>query len=219
MNQVMVNTDNTKKTQAPCFGNMPRGVALRNELANYTHSVEGLESANSYVPVVSEDGNSDCPFAGKLYRQKEEAEAEVLECVHVLNRYLSVLKAEKERHENELDTLKQDRKKLNRKEPSESYEKAIRIEEENIRSAQEDMDAVSVTILRIDAAMEISKKKKYPTQEQEDESSSTTENIFTILEAPNQNPEQEDTENELDDLITLGPLDQKEAEEELEEDE
>lgn len=101
--------------------------ALDSHLANVMHLVEKLESKTHQLPIVDENGESECSFAEQLFAQKEEAAAKVREEVRTLEDLREFMDKEVSRLRRNLLTIDRDISRLETPEAQEGYREAQRV--------------------------------------------------------------------------------------------
>jgi len=156
--------DNVTKDSPDDMSNateVPRGLQLQNELQSISSHIKKLESALA-LPEVNEDGSSECHFAESLYAKKEELEEHVTHDLEKLKRYAKVLDNEIKRCRRNLAQIQADGGNLNLKETSEHYSYATDAQQQQLQSAIEDKDAVSVVLSKAQAVLNVSRTRKYP---------------------------------------------------------
>ena len=200
------NNDNVTKENPDERSNIidvPRGRQLRDELKNISSRTKELESALA-LPEVNEDGSSECPFAEDLFAKKEAIEGQVANDLKKLNRYAKVLDYEIKRCQRNLTKIQADGSKLNLQEASGHYSQAADAQQQQLQSAIEDKDAVSVVLSKAQAVLNVSRTRKYPGKKPQ-------ERPFPMptFGAPGSTCIQSSTGKpggELGGLISLGPL-------------
>jgi hypothetical protein len=158
------NNENVTKDSPDDMSNaneVPRGRQLQDELKSISSHIKELESALA-LPEVNEDGSSECPFAQSLYAKKEELEEQVTHDLEKLKRYAKVLDNEIQRCQRNLAKIQADGGKLNLLETSEHYSHAANAQQQHLKSAIEDKDAISVVLSKAQAVLNVSRTRKYP---------------------------------------------------------
>ncbi len=103
------------------------GLKLESLGTYITHVEEVLDelvSMATQLPIVDEEGNSECPFAEELYAYKEEAVELVKEECKDLKPYLEIVEEEIERCRKNLDQIQKDENNLELYETKEQYDLA-----------------------------------------------------------------------------------------------
>ena len=127
--------------------------------------VKELESVVSSLPYVSADGSSECGWAESNYNRKEDLEKEVRGKINQLANYLMWFDAEMLRCRERLKKIQADYAKLNHQEPQDCYARAVRDEQDRSRRIQDDRDSVSVVLTKVKAVVAMSRKRKFPGKE------------------------------------------------------
>jgi hypothetical protein len=183
---------------------VPSGNQLKNELDSMSGHTDKLESAMA-LPHVDEDGNSECPWAERLYAKKEELEVQVTNDVEKMKCYSKGLNKEKQRCERNLAQLQADRGELNLPEPSEYYSNAIEAQQRQLQSVIDDIDAVSIVLKRAEAVLKVSRTRKFPGGEPQEgfpfPAMPSGAPGWTCIQPSLRQPG-----DEIDGLVSLGPL-------------
>lgn len=126
--------------------------------------IKELESAWA-LPLVDEDGSSECPFAEDLYARKEEAEAKLIDGVRMLEGYLPLLDKEISRCRSNLDRIRSDSQLLNRPEAQDSYGDAQKEQHLQYRMALAHRQQVEFVLQKAQIVLERAGGKKFPGRE------------------------------------------------------
>lgn len=195
---------------------VPRGTMLQNELASISALINRLEKAMASLPHVNDEQESECPFAEDLYAQKEELEQELIPKAEVLKRYMVGLENEVQRCRNNLARIQADYAKLNLQETSAHYSEAIEAQLQLLRSATQDRDAVSIVLAKAEAVLKVSRTRKYPgrkPQRQYPFPGAKPGDMPKSSQLPNTPSTRGEPDDEVDGLISLGPLKQTQGSE------
>ena len=142
--------------------NVLRGQELRAYLDSVLRTVEQLEGAVQSLPRVDDMGSSECPFAEDLYAQKEELEAALGQDVAMLHGYLAALQDEVARCEKNLERIRTDAGSLTVPEALDAYRTAEDAQNDEYYQAVTDRDAIVLVLPRAEAALQVSRSRKYP---------------------------------------------------------
>lgn len=183
----------------------PLGDQLRNELASISTRVEQLDSAVSGLPCVAPDGSSECPFAERLFFQKEQQEQKVAHDVDTLNRHLKRLDYEIRRCRGNLQQIQADGGTLTLKETSEYYSRAGDAEQRELETAIDDRDAALTVLTRAEAVLQVSRTRKFPGREPQEQHPFPVPTLGVPSSGCTQ-PAPGGLGSELGKLISLGPL-------------
>ena len=151
---------------------VPVGPALKSFLGLAERDVGHLQSLTNSLPVVEEDGSSECPFAEKLFAEKEEAERKVAGHVQKLNRCLVELGRELDRCRGNLQRIEVDQQSLRLTKPINEYSRAALAQRDQCYHAQNDQEAVTIVLSRAEAVLEAARNHKFPGREPRNRSSS-----------------------------------------------
>ena len=121
-----------------------------------------LESRTSYLPIVEQDGSSECPFAEDLYAQKEEAEDKFRDLLSDLNGQIPLLTDDIVRHRRNLKQISSDKEKLTTPQPKGSYSSAEQQLQSDLHRALRIQSRVGDILKRAKLALEIAESKKFP---------------------------------------------------------
>lgn len=149
----------------PISRNIPRGQALTSYLSNVTKDVEQLERALQSLPRVDEKGSSDCPVAENLYAEKEELEAKLSSAAPALRAYLAGLQQECKRCQNNLNKIRAGAGQVSTSGVADALDSAAQAAEDAVYQATTDSNAVMLVLPRVEAALKVSRTKKYPGKE------------------------------------------------------
>lgn len=138
------------------------------EIESYLATVESyvseLIAKIGMLPKVEEDGSSECPFAQKLYAEKEQAEAKVQVCLAKLGEYESWTHSEIARCRSNLTELIAHEQQLNRDSPkqklSDAESKLAAVYNRLLNLAE----SIKETINKVEKALEKAGQKQYPQQ-------------------------------------------------------
>jgi len=191
---------------------LPWKKALQNQLASISKEIEGLERATSGLPYVNEEGESECPFAEKLWAQKEELEKEVSGKLGVLSNHLMQLDAKRLSCIKKMGKIQEDYKKLNIKETSDHYAEAVLRLTDDCHLFEEMKDAVGAVLVRAQAALKMSKKRKFPGRKPQQFSFPIGPSGPSPAHSPSPGSSSKPggLGNEVTGLVSLGPLGQTE---------
>jgi hypothetical protein len=186
---------------------------------------EKLQSETYGLPKVDDKGHSECPFAEDLYFRKEQAVDEVTKALKRASGYRILLKQEIARIRKNLEKIHDDAGSLHLDEAKEKYAQAIQAQEipleKNIQRQKRLVDLISKgkKLLRLD------KKNKWPLGKPKKRFHPpplTADGPNTIRKQSLLGPStvdpvssKPDLQNELDRLMNLGPLGNKNIEAKL----
>jgi len=111
-------TNNNKREKQPSYMNLE---GLYDFIDHMEALLDKLTSKANQLPKVDEKGNSECPFAEKLFAYKEEAVEMVKEESKKLRPYLEMVKEEVERCHQNLEQIRVDGSNLELYETKEEY--------------------------------------------------------------------------------------------------
>jgi len=167
--------------------------------------VDELEQAVRILPTVEEDGSSECPFARELYAKKEELEQQVTSDIDVLNDFLVKLDKEIERCGKNLAQIQADSAKLNLQEPQDCYVQAELEQQKEYKDAVKDREDVYAVLVKAEAILKITQRKKYPGEEPQGQDQSPI-SFPDHVQIPPSESQPDTLGGEVDGLISLGPL-------------
>lgn len=120
------------------------------------------DSAFRILPRVDEQGRSDCPFAERLYANKEEAEQELIKRIEELRELESIIAQEMARSQQNASLISSDAGRLHSERPREQYEQARRGAEAEYHRLAEKRESVLARIAELEEALRRSQTKKWP---------------------------------------------------------
>jgi len=203
-NKTPVNIPKKSPPDRSNITDVPRGDQLRSELDSISSRIKKLESALA-LPVVKEDGSSECYFAENLYAKKEGLEKQVASDVEKLKPYVMALGKEEQRCKGNLQQIQTDGGRLNVPETSQRYSEAAEAQQRQLQSAIDDKAAVCVVLAKAQAVLKASQAKKFPGRKPQEQP------LFPVppLSGPGLTcvqPSPGQPDNELGGLVSLGPL-------------
>ena len=199
-------------------------------LSTYMKHVEEvldiLLSKATQLPIVDEEGFSECPFAEKLYAYKEEAVELVKEECKDLEPYLEIVKEEIERCQKNLEQIQKDEGKLELNETKEQYEWAREKQQYELDQYIGFKKALIDLLTRKEELLKMAKEERHtwpleaPTKKEdhfnpEDILNAVADGTYQPLRHPYDFmtmpsapavPSKNDHTSELSSLISLGPL-------------
>lgn len=184
-----------------------RGAELRHVLAQVSEDINGLESAMNSLPHVDNQARSECPFAEELYAQKEELERQVTEDVGRLLGYMRAIDHDIARCRNNLARIRADSAKLNRDEVRDCFSAAEEAAQRKCREALQDKDAISIVLARAEAVLKVSRTRKFPGREPQRQFPFPGPDT-PVPALPGSRVTGGDISEELDGLLSIGPLEQ-----------
>jgi chromosome segregation ATPase len=174
--------------------------------------VEELSSKTRELPKVEEDGSSECPFAEALYAQKDESIEKVEKELQELHGYLSLVEQEIARCEGNLQRINADAGSLNLDEAKDKYRVAIRSQESEYNNAVRQRKALIDLIARAEEALALARAKAFPGRKPQ-KNYRLAPGTFggwgatdSASRPSNADPGLPSFKDEIDDLISLGPL-------------
>ena len=183
--------------------------------------VEGLSNKTRTLPKVDEKGHSECWFAEDLYADKDKATEEVAAELKKLRRYRGLVKQEISRCEKNLEQIRTDIGRLHLNEPKDKYADAERAQEFKYKEARQYQKRIVDVIPRAEKAIAEARAKKFPGRKPRksfrpphalnggltDLGGSGFSDPAPIRSLPTGWP----LKNEIDNLISLGPLLKKDS--------
>ena len=124
--------------------------------------LERLEDLWPRMPKVEEDGESECPFAEDLYREKQELERQIAERLSTLRSQLKDVSQEVERCKRNLARISVDAEKLSRPEARSKYAESWGRQEQEYVEAIDVKRRVEEVLRRAGATMAASGRKEFP---------------------------------------------------------
>jgi len=129
---------------------------------NVEKNTKELEDRASCLPIVEEDGSSECPFAEDLYAQKEEVEEKLKSALLDLNGRIPFLAQEISRCRNNLKQMSSDREKLVLEAPKNSYSSAEQEQKTQLRDVIKIQMRINDILKRAKLVLEIAEAEKFP---------------------------------------------------------
>ena len=125
-------------------------------------AIKELQSKASSLPIVEEDGSSECPFAEDLYAQKEEAEDKLRDLLSDLNGQIPLLTDDIARHRRNLKQISADKEKLTTPQPKGSYSSAEQQLQSDLHVALRIQERFRDILKRAKLALEIAATQTFP---------------------------------------------------------
>ena len=181
--------------------------------------LENLSKKTTELPKVDDEGNSECPFAEDLYAEKEEAIERVAEELNQLRRDREVVDQVVERHRRSLDVIRTDAGSLHSERAKEQYSFAGLSQEHSCREAIRCQNELSEIISWAENTLAMARSREFPGGKPQKKfrppaglanglaSSGTTE----VQSQASGSPSKQSFENEINNLMDLGPLGQKDG--------
>jgi phage-related minor tail protein len=124
--------------------------------------IEKLQAAVKILPKVDEKGRSECPFAERLYAEKEKAEEKLAEELNKASGYLDLVKEEIAMWKRNFTQIKTDADGLSLPQARQEYNKAkeatnIQINK-NLKLQEKLLDLIS----KAEQHLQLSQEKKWP---------------------------------------------------------
>jgi uncharacterized phage infection (PIP) family protein YhgE len=179
--------------------------------------VEQLSSATSMLPKVDEAGNSECPFAEKLYAQKDECMEKLEKELQKLPRYHAFLGKEIARCRSNLDQISKGASSLNRYETKEKFEAAKRSQQAEYNDAIRKRKDLTDLNSRAEKMLALAGSKAFPGGKPQKgyrvpaEAFGGGEATGSSYRPSVASPGRPSVQNEIDSLISSGPLGRKES--------
>lgn len=179
--------------------------------------VEQLSSATSVLPNVDEEGNSECPFAEKLYAKKDECMEKLEKELQELPRYQAFLEKEISRCSSNLDQIGKGVNSLYHDETKEKFEAAKRAQQAEYNDAIRKRKDFTALISRAEKVLALARSKEFPGDKSHKgfgpqsgafEGQGATGSPYGPSVAP---PGRPSVQDEIDSLISSGPLNRKES--------
>ena len=192
----------TRGAEGSIRSDIPRGAALKSYLSQVTSDVQQLESAIQSLPRVDEKGSSECPFAEDLFAQKEELEAKLSNAAPTLRAYLAALEREVSRCQGNLGKIRAGAGQVATAGVVDALDSAAKAAEDAAYQATTDRDDILLVLPRVEAALRISRTRKYPGKQPE-------RTLFPRGAAPpgrSSDGSGSVLGRELEDVLSLGPL-------------
>jgi hypothetical protein len=181
--------------------------------------LETLAAKINVLPMIDEEGNSECPFAEDLYEAKEDAEQKVTEELDKASHYISLLGQEIARLRGNHARISADAGSLNSAEAKERYLYAKRGLEQHIEKNLKQRDELMDLISKAERLLGLARSKKFPVKVHRKKShvppargAGTIGSKATDMQEksppapPSPRPP---TTTEVDSLISLGPIGKK----------
>ena len=177
-----------------------RGIELQKKLAEVSRLAGQLNRSVSSQPRLTGDSHI-WPETEDQYAIKEEGEAELLSEVETLRGYMPLLERDVRHNGEALQRIQDDSGKLNLQEPRECYSQAEEAARRQYLGAVHDRDTVAVVLVEAQAVLDVSREKKFPGKDPVRQ--------FPFPGAkPGEMPDSDERSDEMDGLISLGPLGQ-----------
>jgi hypothetical protein len=191
------------------------GLSLK-DVDSFIHYMNGLlEELTSKVralPKVDQEGNSECPFAEDLYAQKDECMEKVEQESQKLQPYLVLVEEEIARCRANLGRISSDASSLNLDEAKERYDAAKRSQESQYNNALRQRKALTDLVSRTKETLALAQSRAFPGRKPP-KSSRPPAGAFggwggtgSRNGASKVPPGRPSLKNEIDSLISLGPL-------------
>jgi len=194
------------------------GLSLK-DVDSFIHYMNGLlEELSSKVgalPKVDQEGNSECPFAEELYVQKDECMEKVERESQKLQHYLVLVEEEVARCRSNLERISADASSLNLDEAKERYDAAKRSQESQYNNVLRQRKALTDLASRTQKMLALARSKAFPGRNPQ-KSFRAPAGAFGGWGATGSPSGTSDGipgrplfKNEIDSLISLGPLGNK----------
>lgn len=178
-------------------------------------AIQEVESATSVLPIVDEEGHSECPFAPELYEQKEKAVRKLEERLSCLQGNMSLMDKEVDRCRANLDRIRSDGESLSNPEAKKEYVGAEGVQMHDYLVAIERRKHARFVLRKAELVLERARSKKFPCADSQQDSSDehTCEEDSGREERPvHSNGTVDDGEaklsDEVRDIISIGRLGQ-----------
>ena len=128
---------------------------------NFKDQLDRLKSKLA-LPIVAENGNSECPFAEDLYAEKDEKAEEVKRFLDQISCYVPLLEKKIEEKIRHLNILTIDSKNINYEKAVEGYHEAEEMAKVHIEEAKREKRELLDLIERAKQLLKEAEEKKYP---------------------------------------------------------
>jgi chromosome segregation ATPase len=201
-----MNQGNPKRQEDLSLNDVDSFISYMNRL------LEELSSKVQVCPKVDQEGNSECPFAEDLYAKKEEFSEKVEKESKKIQRYLQAVEQEIDRCSNNLERISADSRSLNGDEAKEKYAIAKRAQEAEYNKAIQQRRALTELISKTEKVLGLARAKTFPGRKPQKsfrpplgalEGSEAPRFINGVTAA------RPSFKNEVDRLISLGPIGRK----------
>ena len=132
---------------------------------NFSHTqglINELESKIEVLPKVDKYGNSECPFAERVYAQKEEAEKKLVEELGTLEECAALIPKELARCRRNSKRIFGAAKSLNLQEPRSQFLVAETVEDARYKEVTRYHEEVQLMIKKVKETLKKSQAKKFP---------------------------------------------------------
>ena len=176
-------------------------------IAEAERRISALESSTRVLPKVDDEGSSDCPFAGNLYTQKEEAEEKVIEIIGRLERYQDLVEKELARCRRNLKRIELDAKTVRLKTVKDKYYQAANAQESEYLKAVQQKKTLKELISRCNEVLANSRKKRWPGKKPvKKEKTRSAPPVKTRAMLQRESQKSSAKSGDLNGLFSLGPL-------------
>ena len=179
-------------------------------------SLKNLSNKVRVLPKVGKDGSSECPFAEKLYDQKDQAIKAAEKLVRELRDLLKPLDEKISRCKGNLARVSSDMGAIQSDEAKSEYQSAKRAQEFQYRRVIEQKKALLELLNKAEQMLKKARAKKYPAEKSKKSSSPSADVLLEAVKSPFSpaapflgslprlpNPL---LKTEIPDLVSLGPL-------------
>lgn len=124
-------------------------------------ALDDLLSKITQLPIVDEQGNSECPFAEELHAYKEEAVALVEEKCKDLEPYLEMVEEEIKRCRRNLELIQNDQGNLELYETNEQYKNALEVLQNQLNNYIGAKNALIDLLTRKEELLKMAKEERH----------------------------------------------------------
>jgi len=125
-------------------------------------SIEELESLRKYLPRVSPDGRSECPFAEDPYTQKEEKEAEVERRIGVYREYARAIEEELPYTKRTVAVVEEGNERLHHEQPKDHFDQAELEAKAEYKRIVDQRQKMQDLLARMQQALDRSRSIQFP---------------------------------------------------------
>src|SRR6056297_1790632 len=194
-------------------GNLKMADSAIQELVNWT---EQLSQKTRELPKVDKDGKSECPYAERLYAEKNELLERVNEKRNTVLQYKGVVDQIISKHRRNLDIIVTDANKIHTRKNKDGYSLAAVSQEYVLKKAIDQRKAIVDALAWSEKIIQAAKFAKYPGKRPEkkfipparqpQENPSHYKNLAKTPESSGLIPETGKLDNEIENLFSMGPL-------------
>ena len=192
---------------------------LDSSMQSLRSALDKLKSKTDVLPLVEKDGSSECPFAEDLYADKEEALENAEKCLQGARGYLPLLDREITRCSRNLSTISADKGNLHDENAKDQYQSALEAQKRIYQKKVESKKELLKLLQQAEQLLSKARAKNYPGKKPEKQFRpplpawggmtpvGTVSQPLEYKPAPVSRPVL--APNELNNLVSLGPLSRK----------